>query len=747
MSIPFPTDPLLAERATALLETEALAARLSEVAAEEVTCRPRYARYKPRTSLLVQYDIVVGSSRGLGHAWLFADSRAARTWRSASFARLLDRAQRRHPTLPIGAMFLADLKALVEVSPLDSRLPALVRAASSRKVARLLGDAAAAGLQEAAVTTIRHKPGRKAVLRFDGERERLYLKVHSDGRSAGRFALARAVAERGVPTAMPRAHLQGLGAVVYDEADGDRLADFVGTERYRSWLRPAAEALRAFHGRAPVQAQPPSEAVRIEAAGRAIDSLVPSLRGAGARLASAVATRIAAYDRVPVLIHGDFYDDQLLVSTDEVAILDLDEARPGHPLFDVGNYLAHLSVRPDESNRAAFLDACADAGLDLDGILAFEAAGVLALAARPFRRLEMGWPERMEELVELAAARLRADRSQLCRPDQKLPQLHVLADPAAAGVPLGRALGRPVRVSAADVVRHKPGRRCTLRYRLDDGASVFAKTYASRRAARVHESYRRLAVAASVRLPAPLGWDADSRLVATAPLPGDPVRDRLLTGESTLGDEIAVLLHAFHTSGAVLERRRTLRDEILPLVERVDRLSLAAPTLAPAARRCLSLARAGCDRSWRWRWRPIHHDFYEDQLVEGADGLGMLDLDDAAMSEPAVDVANLIAHLRLRALRSEARPAGATAVARAFLRKYRDLDPELEGRLVTFLVGATLLRLAEIHLPRAGRSIALALLVRAERALCLPLAVETGQKTGNVVLRVSETAPRDHTFG
>jgi len=75
-------------------------------------------------------------------------------------------------------------------------------------------------------------------------------------------------------------------------------------------------------------------------------------------------------------------------------------------------------------------------------------------------------------------------------------------------------------------------------------------------------------------------------------------------------------------------------------------------------------------------------------------------LDDAAMSEPAVDVANLVAHLRLRALRSGR--AGPALVARSFLLRSRALDRELDSRLVTFLVGTTLLRLSEIHLARGG---------------------------------------------
>jgi len=718
VTVPAPPDSVLGAQAAALLDADMVGARLGELAEEEVVSRPRYARYKPRTSLLVQYDVVVGSAHGLAHAWLFGDDRAVRTWRSASFERLVDRARRRHPALPVRATFFEDLGALVEVTPVDSRLRPLVRAASAKKLARLLGDLAPLGLEDASVQTIRHKPGRKALLRFDTGDERLYVKVHSDGCSRQRFDVARAVAHAGIPTAEPVACVGALQAVAYAEAAGERLAD-LEPERYREWLGPLAEALAEFQRRAPLVTSTRLEERRLAAAGRAIDALLPSIGGAGGRLAAAIARRTSRYKRRDVLTHGDFYDDQLLVAPGRVVILDLDEARRGHPLADVGNFLAHLSLNSEDALRAAFIDACAAAGFDLRGVLAFEAAALLALAVRPFRRLEAGWPERVEEIVELAASRLRADRSPPAPVDDALPQLHVLADPVAAHAPLGRALERPVSVAAVDVVRHKVGRRCTLRYRLDDGRVLFAKTYASRRAGRVHESYCRLAAARELPVPRPVGWDEECRLVATEPLLGATIRERVMAGERALGDEIAELLYAFHTSAACLERRHALCDEIGPLAGRVDRLVDAAPALAPVARRCLLLAQAGSRRGWRWRWQPVHRDLYEDQLVSSNGRLGMLDLDDAAMSEPALDTANLLAHLRLRALRSSS--GGPAAVARAFLSRYRTLDPELDPALVTFLTGTTLLRLSEIHLSRGGRPLAEALLARAEGALLLAL--------------------------
>lgn len=45
------------------------------------------------------------------------------------------------------------------------------------------------------------------------------------------------------------------------------------------------------------------------------------------------------------LIHGDFYDKQVLYSPERVTVLDCDTLSFGHPALDVGNFCAHLTLR------------------------------------------------------------------------------------------------------------------------------------------------------------------------------------------------------------------------------------------------------------------------------------------------------------------------------------------------------------------------------------------------------------------
>ncbi|MDP9382373.1 MAG: phosphotransferase [Chloroflexota bacterium] len=160
-----------------------------------------------------------------------------------------------------------------------------------------------------------------------------------------------------------------------------------------------------------------------------------------------------------------------------------------------------------------------------------------------------------------------------------------------------------------------------------------------------------------------------------------------------------------------------MRKELEPLDNRVRRLNSTHPSLGLQARRCLALAEQRSTRFTHWRWHPVHRDFYHDQILATERDLSVLDFDDAAMSEPTVDVANFLAHLRLLSLQHGHSP-GPDRVAASFEERYRRLDPDLDPCLLRFLEGTTLLRLAEIHLPRSGgEHLARRLLQESERLL------------------------------
>lgn len=99
-------------------------------------------------------------------------------------------------------------------------------------------------------------------------------------------------------------------------------------------------------------------------------------------------------------------------------------------------------------------------------------------------------------------------------------------------------------------------------------------------------------------------------------------------------------------------------------------------------------------------------------LLNGCD-LAIVEFDDAALSKPAIEVANFIAHLRLLSVQE---PGDAQALAHTtatFTERYRTLDPDL----LRFLEAATLVQLAAIHLPRRRGAVIAAALLRASELL------------------------------
>jgi aminoglycoside phosphotransferase (APT) family kinase protein len=221
-----------------------------------------------------------------------------------------------------------------------------------------------------------------------------------------------------------------------------------------------------------------------------------------------------------------------------------------------------------------------------------------------------------------------------------------------------------------------------------------------------------------VAIPEPVGYIAPLKLLVQRAVPGKPAHPKLLSGDEALAARIADALHALHGSSVLLERRHGLDDELAPLTGRVDRIATRSSSLGGRARRCLEIAGVRAARRWLWRWRPVHRDFYHDQVLVGGHGLSILDWDDAAMSEPAIDVGNFLAHLRLLALQSTGTAAALDGVSAVFAERYRQLDADLDPGLVRFLEGTTLLRLAEIHLPRErGEWLAESLLEQSELLL------------------------------
>jgi Phosphotransferase enzyme family len=337
-------------------------------------CLPRYAKYRPGRRLQVLYELDGGD---LAHLTMLPPARAERLWAHVAASGLLER-------VPGGARRVPELAGVLQRYPVDVRLPGLVEASVASEL-------------------VRYKPGRRAVLRYRLDGRAVYGKLRADDAGAGHVALGHALLERGIATPAPLRYEANLRMTVHSEAPGTRLSDLEGDE-LTAWMEPVAAALARLHGAnvpgLPAHS-PEQEIDELRAAAGTAAALLPHRRAEIGALADRVAAALAAARRAtPATIHGSFHDDQVLVGDAGVVLLDLDSAAIGDPLLDVGHFASYLSASGQTTARAAFLDAYGrEAPL-------FEAAALLRWSSLPFRRLEPGWPARMERRLELAAARL-----------------------------------------------------------------------------------------------------------------------------------------------------------------------------------------------------------------------------------------------------------------------------------------------------------------------------------------------------
>ncbi len=259
--------------------------------------------------------------------------------------------------------------------PEDGKLPGLSAAADPEGAIRLVNrHVLALPARRARVELIRYRAGNRAVLGHRIGKSRFYARVmRPDDLHAHLQAREFVLGSRFV---VPR--LAGLweeGAVIW-------MAEMPGRNlRSQIRRRRAPNPLQLLDGlssiwQLPSQAASQSRFSLSRAYRRARRSLVDKSRDHVAskqeleRATKRLDSFIEAWQPSGVA-HNDFYDDQLLHLPDgRLALVDFEEAGPGDPLADVGNFLAHLrwTARVSRGRNAdacaAYHEALRDAALD-----------------------------------------------------------------------------------------------------------------------------------------------------------------------------------------------------------------------------------------------------------------------------------------------------------------------------------------------------------------------------------------------
>lgn len=302
----------------------------------------------------------------------------------------------------------------------DTDLPGLAFAADPAVMRRWFSEQLDDQVESCLITPIRYRPGERCVLRYElsGPRARVVFgKVLAGHRGAELTSTIRSLGDRLVA---PLAGFSRAWQLLAQSDAGDRSLSSV------AYGSPSADGLSEVYwgGRLLAnlhsQAGPPGWHRSMVKDAYDLKRFIPASRSAAPATAERFAEGIqhlragADPDGPTAPSHGAFRLDQVHLSVRGPLLIDLDSYCWSDPARDVGNLFAYLTWkqirRPDSKPwlaevRRAFLAGYASAmvgPLDLIRLQAFEAASLLKIAGRCYRKLAVEEWDLVPELVDAA---------------------------------------------------------------------------------------------------------------------------------------------------------------------------------------------------------------------------------------------------------------------------------------------------------------------------------------------------------
>jgi aminoglycoside phosphotransferase (APT) family kinase protein len=237
--------------------------------------------------------------------------------------------------------------------------PAVIRIEALLDVARMaatLADSIDTGFGPlTSAQLLDHKPGRRALIAYRSQGAELYGKAYADPVAAARsFDLMRRCHEvfadaAGLRVPQPLALVADLATVLYRPLPGDSLDDLITTTAMTSGLDAAAHWLAVLH-EADLHfdrtLDVPHEAANAAEWAAVVAHSLPEATTRASRLAQRLLAEPVPPIARAVPIHKDFHYQHVIVeeSDDGVGVVDLDEARMGHPSFDLAHFTVNLHL-------------------------------------------------------------------------------------------------------------------------------------------------------------------------------------------------------------------------------------------------------------------------------------------------------------------------------------------------------------------------------------------------------------------
>lgn len=279
--------------------------------------------------------------------------------------------------------------------------------------------------------------------------------------------------------------------------------------------------------------------------------------------------------------------------------------------------------------------------------------------------------------------------------DLTMPNVAIALDPVAVDALLKRGLprltgeGGILRLRRITVLRHKPGKRCLIEYRVrvDEAhrepyrASIIGKTRAKRFGQKDYRLQQEFwdrgfsnESADGITVPEPLGHIPEIQMWFQRKIKAESATDLLRSHAALpLARKVAEAAFKIHQSGVPTEKSHGIEDELRILQTCFASVARTNPSLSPRLEKlwkeCVRLGDSLGGRPTT----GIHRDFYSDQILVQDQKLWLIDFDLYCQGDPALDIGNFTAHLSELALRLFGRSDALNAIENALVNRFLEL--------------------------------------------------------------------------
>jgi len=203
-----------------------------------------------------------------------------------------------------------------------------------------------------------------------------------------------------------------------------------------------------------------------------------------------------------------------------------------------------------------------------------------------------------------------------------------------------------------------------------------------------------------IRIPKPIAHIPEFHLLLMEDVPGDYWLGLEHQGLEQAGVESSIkaagkVLAKMHRSSLKVPKRHTVEDELKLLREHwIVVASQIHPELSDSLKVAFSKVSHTLDKCRSFEPALVHRDYYEKQVLVDGPKSFLIDFDTICLADPAIDLGNFLAHIRLAGLQS---PGCAKRLEEVFIKSYA---PQRSGDFMTRVdayTQSTLLRLSCLY--------------------------------------------------